>query len=103
MYIIPANSKKSMLILGFFTPLDLIIFLIGLALTIILLIAVKTNEFTTMILILLPAMTCTALVMPVPYYHNILQLIRNFFGFFSRRRKFIWKGWCWHDNATITK
>jgi len=37
-YLIPANSKKSQLILGFFTPIDLTIFLIGVGITIILLI-----------------------------------------------------------------
>ena len=37
-YLIPANSKKSQLILGFFTPLDLILFGSGCGLTVLLLI-----------------------------------------------------------------
>ena len=37
-YLIPANSKKSMLILGFFNPTDLIIFGSGCLVTFILLI-----------------------------------------------------------------
>ena len=44
-YLIPANSKKSMLILGFFNPTDLIIFGTGLAITFILLFTVQSCKF----------------------------------------------------------
>lgn len=100
MYIIPANSKKSMLILGFFTSLDLIIFGSGVGLTLILLITIKATQLGVMIMILLPALTSAFLVAPVPYYHNMLQLIRNFIGFFTNRRNYIWKGWCWYDGES---
>ncbi len=102
MYIIPANTKKSMLILGFFTPLDLIIFVSGVGFTLALLILLKTSELGFMLLELSPAMVALLLVTPVPYYHNMLQLIRNFISyFFLRRKKYLWKGWCWHDSDTI--
>lgn len=97
MYIIPANSKKSMLILGFFTRLDFIIFASGVSLTLILLITIKATEVGTMILLLMPALIAAFCVAPVPYYHNMLQLIRNFIGFFTNRRNYVWKGWCWYD------
>ncbi len=100
MYIIPANSKKSMLILGFFTSLDLIIFGSGVGLTLIFLVAIKTTQLGVMILILLPALISAFLVAPVPHYHNMLQLIRNFIGFFTNRRNYIWKGWCWYDEES---
>ena len=40
-YLIPANSKKSQLILGFFTPLDLGLFGTGCGLTLLLLMLVR--------------------------------------------------------------
>ena len=76
-YLIPANSKKSQLILGFFTPLDLILFSSGVGLTILLLMIIKTASMIEMLLILLPALVTGLLVTPVPYYHNVLQFIIN--------------------------
>lgn len=93
-YLIPANSKKSQLIFGLFTTLDLILFGSGCAITIILLVIWQDAEFWQLIMILLPALITGFLVMPVLYYHNVLQLIMNIFNFFSGRRKYYWKGWC---------
>lgn len=101
MYIIPANTKKSMLILGFFTVLDLIIFVSGVGLTLVLLITIKVSQLGLMIIQLMPALIALLLVTPVPYYHNILQLLRNFFNFFGKRRRYLWKGWCWHDDDAV--
>ncbi len=97
-YLIPANSKKSMLILGFFTPMDLVIFATGCSFTLILLLAFSANmELGTMILFLSPALIATFLVMPVPNYHNVLQLITNIVTFLMGRKRFYWKGWCVKD------
>lgn len=93
-YLIPANSKKSMLILGFFTPVDLAIFGLGLLFSIALLIAVQGATLFLMILIITPALISTFLVLPVPYYHNILQLLTNIYYFLNKNRKYYWKGWC---------
>lgn len=94
-YLIPANSKKSMLILGFFTPVDLIIFSTGCAITLIMLFIFNNKvELGELILFLVPALVTSFLVMPVPYYHNILQLLTNIFTFVFGRKRFYWKGWC---------
>ena len=74
-YLIPANTKKSQYILGFFTPTDLILFGIGCLISFALLLIVSF------------------LVMPVPHYHNVLQLITNIFNFYTNQRKYYWKGW----------
>lgn len=95
-YLIPANSKKSQLILGFFTPTDLILFGSGCGLTILLLIIIQSARIEIMILILAPALITGFLVLPVPYYHNVLQFIINVYSFYNEPRKYIWKGWC-HD------
>ena len=93
-YLIPANTKKSQLILGFFTPTDLIIFIVGCAWSFIMLILVKSLSLAILLLIMLPAFIATFLVMPVPHYHNVLQLLTNIFNFFTNRRQYFWRGWC---------
>ena len=96
-YLIPANTKKSKLILGFFTPIDLAIFGTGCLITVILLFLFQGMNLSTAILVLLPALISGFLVVPVPNYHNVLQLISNIVTFFLNRKRDYWKGWCIHD------
>jgi len=99
-YLIPANSKKSEMILGMFTPVDLILFLSGVGLTVILMLAIRTASIATMILILTPALVAAFLVFPIPNYHNVLQLIINIYTFFFvRQRTYKWKGWCFRNGS----
>ena len=93
-YLIPANSKKSQLILGYFTPVDLIIFLIGIGITVALLIAFKTESLPVMIGFLCPAILAVFLTAPVPNYHNVMTFAANIYKFFTGRKKYYWKGWC---------
>ena len=53
--------------------------------------------FQQALLVLLPAMVSGFLVMPVPNYHNVLQLITNIITFLFNRRRYYWKGWCIRD------
>ena len=97
-YLIPANSKKSMLILGFFTWIDLIIFGMGCLVTLVLLFFFNSKvEIGALLLILSPALVSAFLVMPVPNYHNVLQLITNIITFLFKRKRLYWKGWCIRD------
>lgn len=97
-YLIPANSKKSMMILGFFTPIDLVIFGVGCTITLTLLFLFNDKvEISTLLLILSPALIAAFLVMPVPHYHNVLQLLTNIVMFVFGRKRFYWKGWCIRD------
>lgn len=93
-YLIPANSKKSKLIFGFFTPVDLALFGTGVGLTLILLLVIQSANLSIMFMILSPALITGFLVLPVPNYHNVLQFIINIYTFYSEKRKYIWKGWC---------
>lgn len=97
-YIIPANSKKSMMILGLFTPVDLAIFLIGCSFTLFALLLIKSETFSQTVIILLPALISAFLVAPIPNYHNVLQLLTNIILFFINQRKYKWKGWCITDD-----
>ncbi len=93
-YLIPANSKKSMLILGFFNPTDLIIFGTGLVLTFILLLTIKANSLKEAFFIISPGVIASFLVLPVPYHHNIRTFIKNIYMYYTSRRRFYWRGWC---------
>ena len=95
-YLIPANSKKSQLILGFFTGVDLILFGSGVGLTLILLLTIQSANMGVMLLILAPALITGFLVMPIPNYHNVLQFIVNLYTYFTERRRYYWKGWCYN-------
>lgn len=96
-YLIPANSKKSQLILGLFTGVDLAIFATGCTITIFSLMFVKNADFGQMMLIVSPALISAFLVAPVPNYHNVLQLLTNIITFYINRRRYYWRGWCIKD------
>lgn len=96
-FLIPANTKKSKLILGFFTLIDLIVFGTGCLITIILLFVFQSMSFQVALLVLLPAVIGAFLVAPVPNYHNVMQLLTNIFMFLMNRKRYYWKGWCIKD------
>lgn len=102
-YLIPANSKKSQLILGFFTPVDLVVFITGVTFSVILLMVISSDEIGVMLLLASPALFASFLVAPVPHYHNVMTLIGNIYRFYSRRRKYYWKGWCVRDGNNSNK
>lgn len=93
-YLIPANTKQGELIFNIFTWRDLILFGVGIGVTLILLITLPIDQLTFAIIALSPALICGFLVIPIPNYHNILTVIRSALSFFTERRIFIWKGWC---------
>ena len=93
-FLIPANTKKSMLIFGLFTKFDLVLFLIGIGITLLLLVILPLEEITVAIIALLPALITGFLVMPVPNYYNMRTLLMSAIGFYINQRKFKWKGWC---------
>lgn len=93
-FLIPANTKKSMLIFGLFTTFDLILFGAGVGLTLLLLLILPVEQITIAIVSLLPALITGFLVMPVPNYYNMRTLIMSVVGFYMNQRKFKWKGWC---------
>ena len=96
-FLIPANSKKSMLIFGIFETIDLIIFLSGVGATLILLLVMSADTIAKVIIVLTPVAIAAFLIMPVPNYHNMRVIIRELWVFYTTRQKFIWKGWCAKD------
>ena len=99
-YLIPANTKKSQYILGFFTKTDLILLSSGVVWSFTMLVLIKSLSLVVLILIMLPALISGFLVMPVPHYHNVLQLLTNVFNFYTGRRQYYWKGWSKDEEFT---
>ena len=81
MYIIPANTNNGKLIFNLFLPIDLIIAVSGVAVTLLALLIVQPHR----------------LCVPVPNYHNIRTVIKECFNFFYHRRNYKWEGWCYLD------
>ena len=97
-FLIPANSKKSMLIFGLFEVIDLFIVGIGLFASILLFMALPTDQILMMIVALAPGLTGVFLILPIPYYHNVRTFIKIAYNYFTTRQKFIWKGWFYLDD-----
>lgn len=96
-FLIPANSKKSMLIFGLFKMNELIMFGTGIGITLLLLIAIPLDGIVTTVIALAPALITGFLVMPVPNYHNVMTLLQSMIAFYGDRQKFVWRGWCFLD------
>lgn len=97
-YLIPANTKRGQLILGLFRPFDLALVSIGVLITIVLLAFMPLSSTFVTILILSPGVISALLVMPVPNYHNILNILVELYQyFFVNEQKYIWRGWCYKE------
>ena len=98
-YLIPANTKKGQLILGLFMPIDLILFGSGLFITLLLVMILPMDKTSVAVLAISPGVITGFLVLPVAHYHNVRQLIVEIYQYFTRRNRFVWKGWCFLDES----
>ena len=96
-YLIPANAKKGTLILNLFRPFDLILLGVGVAVSLIALAVIPSSNIIAVIIALLPGCVCGLLVFPVPNYHNVLCALFSIYRFYTERRNFVWKGWCFNE------
>lgn len=102
-YLIPANSKKSLMIFGLFYTFDLILFGIGASITLLLLLLLPIDQLPIAIIAITPALITGLLVFPVPNYHNILTVLIDLWNFVTTRQKYVWKGWCVKDEISKIK
>jgi hypothetical protein len=93
-YIIPANTKRSMLIFGLFTQSELILEAVGIGVTLLMMAFLDLSSIAIALLAVTPGLVTTFLVFPVPNYHNIMTFLMEFYRFKTSRQKFIWEGWC---------
>lgn len=102
-FLIPANSKKSMLIFGVFEIFDLVLFASGIGISILLLLLISPTSLLGAMIDIAPALITGFLVMPIPNYRNTRILLMEVYNFYTRREKFIWKGWCVNGEYGETK
>ncbi len=99
-YLIPANTKKAQLIAGMFTIPDLIIFGVGISVSILLILIFGTSSTWLSILCLLPGLVCGFLVMPIANYRNVRTFFKSMYQFYRvNQRQYLWKGWCMYEQA----
>ena len=96
-YLIPANTKRGQLILGLFRPFDLYLFGAGILITFLLIAFLPLTSTTVTLLCVSPAIITGFLVVPVPYYHNMLTIIIEGYEFLTNRQRYRWKGWCYKN------
>lgn len=96
-YLVPANSKKGTLILNVFLPFDLIMFGSGIFISLLLITIMPSSNVWLILIACLPAIVTGMLVIPIPNYHNVRVALISMFKFFTERRRFIWKGWCFYE------
>lgn len=102
-YLVPANAKKATLIFSVFRPFDLILFGAGVLISLFML-AILQNAGTLMIIIsCLPACITGTLVVPIPNYHNVLCALQSIIKYYSERRNYYWKGWCFYEQFANDK
>ena len=102
-YLIPANTKRGQLILGWFRPFDLALFGTGILVSLIMLAFLQFDDIVSVIIGLAPALITGFLVMPVPNYHNMLNIIMEAYDFLTNRQKYEWKGWCYKSGDKKTR
>lgn len=102
-YLIPANSKKSMLIFGVFNTFDLILFGSGVGVSLLLLMLLPVEQLVWALIAIAPGCICAFLVMPIPNYHNVLTFIKIVFEFYTTRQRYVWKGWCFNNGEDNKK
>lgn len=94
-YIIPTNTKKGQLLFGFLRGIDVAIVLSGAALTFLIAFIIgNINSLGSIVAIIIPITVAAVLVFPVPHYHNFIQFLTNIMVYFTKRRRYYWKGWC---------
>ena len=102
-YLIPANTKKSLLYFGLFNKFDALLFGSGLLVSLLMVSFMPAGNITITVIALLPAAITGFLVLPVPYYYNMRTILRSIVIFYTTRQKFVWKGWCIHDGESGKK
>ena len=96
-FLIPANAKKGTLIFNIFRPFDLGLFIIGVLITLVSLALLSTSNLVAVLIAMLPGSICGLLIFPIPNYHNVLCALISIWQFYTERRRYEWKGWCFHE------
>ena len=101
--LVPANTKKSMLIFSMLRPIDAIILGVGISISVFFLLILGNSGTLLLLLACIPMLVSLILVLPIPNYHNTLVALQSIMRFYNERRNYIWKGWCVYDEFKDNK
>ena len=101
--LVPANTKKSMLIFSILRPIDAIILGVGISISVIFLLILGNSGTLLLLLACIPMLVSLILVLPIPNYHNTLVALQSIMRFYNERRNYIWKGWCVYNEFKDSK
>ena len=73
------------------------LFCVGVGISLIALAIVPSTNMIAVIIALLPGCICGLLVFPIPNYHNVLCALISIYKFYTERRRYVWKGWCFYE------
>ena len=96
-FLVPANTKKSILIFGMLRPIDAIILGTGIGISVIMLLIFSNAGTLLTVISCIPMVITLALVLPIPNYHNVLVALQSILRCYRERRNYHWKGWCVYD------
>ena len=103
MFLVPANTKKSLLIMGFMRTVDLIIGVVGIVSTVLILLILGDASTWVTLLACMPAIVAGLLILPIPNYHNTLVALQSILRYYNERRNYVWRGWCIYDEFKDSK
>lgn len=93
-YLIPANSKKSLLFMGMFNGTDLWILGTGIVISLIFMFAISDDSLLALVIKIFPIGAAVTMVLPVPYYHNVITFIMEVIAYLQATKEYKWRGWC---------
>lgn len=96
-FLVPANAKRGTLIFNIFRPFDLILFGTGVGISLFMLLVFSATDTIAVLIALIPGCLCGLLVVPIPNYHNVMCALISIYNFYTKRRRYVWKGWCFHE------
>ena len=101
-YLVPANAKRGTLYFNIFRGIDLIIFASGIIVSVFMLGVFSSSNLIVTCIEILPGAICGLLVFPIPNYHNVLCALQSIYRFYTERRRYSWRGWCFYEQFKAT-
>jgi Gpi18-like mannosyltransferase len=80
--------------MGMFKMSDIIILLIGIFISLCLMFLIEGDSIAILVIKLLPLALAVLLVLPIPYYHNVLTYIQEVVNYVQSQKEYKWRGWC---------
>ena len=101
----PKNFKRGQYYFNSFRGIDLLIGIAGLSISfiaiLIYLLVFNGRSFLALLgLVIFPGVICVTLIIPMPKYHNVLELLKIWINWNSKRKKYTWRGIIKYDDYT---